>query len=107
MQVQCKGKQTNKQKKKSAADNKKRILFVPRCEIWRDVVFKLTDCPRNVGDSATPSDKEDLISTFFQKKYKTKEKQCYINFTSHSVQDNRKRKENKKKTNKTKTSYVC
>lgn len=98
MQVQCKGKQTNK-KKSSAADNKKKILFVPRCEIWRDVVFKLTDCPRNVGDSATPSDKEDLISTFVQKKNKNK-KQCYINFTSHSVQDNRKRKENKKRKQK-------
>lgn len=69
--MQCKyNAKENKQTKKSAADNKKRILFVPRCEIWRDVVFKLTDCPRNVGDSATPSDKEDLISTFFQKKYK-------------------------------------
>lgn len=33
-------------------------------------MFKLTDCPRNVGDSATLSDKEDLISTFVQEKTK-------------------------------------
>lgn len=52
-------------KQKSDADNKKIILFV--LEIWREAVFKLTDCPRNVGDSATPSDKEDLISMFVQK----------------------------------------
>lgn len=66
------------QEKKSDADNKKIILFV--LEIWREAVFKLTDCPRNVGDSATPSDKEDLISMVCPEK-------CYINFTPHSVQD--------------------
>lgn len=60
-------------KKSPAADNKKTIHFVPRCEIWRDAVFKLTDCPRNVGDSATLSDKEDLISMFFQEKKNPKQ----------------------------------
>lgn len=30
-------------------------------------MFKLTDSPRNVGNSAIPPDKEDLISRFVQK----------------------------------------
>lgn len=32
-----------------------------------EAVFKLTDCPRIVGNSAIPPDKEDLISIFVQK----------------------------------------
>lgn len=30
-------------------------------------MFKLTDCPRNVGNSAIPLDKEDLIRIFVKK----------------------------------------
>lgn len=30
-------------------------------------MFKLTDCPRNVGNSAIPPDKEDLIRIFVKK----------------------------------------
>lgn len=30
-------------------------------------MFKITDCPRNVVNSAIPPDKEDLISIFVQK----------------------------------------
>lgn len=49
-------------------------------EKFGEAVFKLTDCHRNVEDSAIPSDKEDLICI-------CPEKKCYINFTSQSVQD--------------------
>lgn len=41
--------------------------------IWKEAVFKLTDCPRNMGNSATPPDKEDLIQYICPEK-------CYINF---------------------------
>lgn len=59
-------------------------------------MFKLTDCPRNVGDSATLSDKEDLISTFVQEK-KTKNKtmlhQFYFPFSARKQKKKTKTKE--------------
>lgn len=61
-------------------------------------MFKLTDCPRNIGNSAIPPDKEDLVSIFVQKNATS---------ISHpiSVQDNKKKKKKKKTT--TITSHVC
>lgn len=65
-------------------------------------MFKLTDCPRNVGDSATPSDKEDLISTFVQKKTKTKN-----NATSILLPIQCKITEKEKKTKKENKNIIC
>lgn len=65
-------------------------FFIARWEIWREAVFKLTDCPRNIGNSAIPPDKEDLVSIFVQKNATS---------ISHpiSVQDNKKEKGKKTK----------
>lgn len=79
--MQCKYNAKEKKKKNLLLIRKKKFL-VPRCEFWREAVFKSTDCPRNVGDSATPLDKEDPISKFVQKKTKTMLHQFYFPFSA-------------------------
>lgn len=62
------------------------FLFSLPDEKFGEAVFKLTDCPRDVGHSAIPPDKEDLIRIFVKKK-------CYIIISRpSSVQDNNKKK---------------
>lgn len=43
------------------------LVSSPDEKFGKRLVFKLTDCPRNVGNSAIPPDKEDLIRIFVQK----------------------------------------